>query len=32
LTAMARGTGIILDEFETFQEILVKTDDTSVPR
>jgi rod shape-determining protein MreB and related proteins len=32
LTAVARGTGIILDEFETFQEILVKTDDTSVPR
>jgi len=32
LTAVARGTGVILDEFETFQEVLVNTDDTSIPR
>lgn len=32
LTAVARGTGIILDEFETYQEVLVNNDDTSVPR
>ncbi len=32
LTAVARGTGIILDEFESYQEVLVNTDDTSVPR
>jgi rod shape-determining protein MreB and related proteins len=32
LTAVARGTGIILDEFESFREILLITDDTSTPR
>ena len=32
LTAVARGTGIILDEFESFKEVLLNTDDTSVPR
>lgn len=32
LTAVARGTGVILDDFESFQEVLVNTDDTSVPR
>jgi rod shape-determining protein MreB len=32
LTAVARGTGVILDDFETYQEILLNTDDSSVPR
>jgi rod shape-determining protein MreB len=32
LTAVARGTGVILDDFDTYQEVLVNTDDTSVPR
>lgn len=32
LTAMARGTGIILDDFESFKEVLLNTDDISVPR
>lgn len=32
LTAVARGTGVILDDFDSFQEVLVNTDDTSVPR
>ena len=32
LTAVARGTGVILDDFETFKDILLNTDDTSVPR
>lgn len=32
LTAMARGAGIILDEFESFKEVLLNTDDVSVPR
>ena len=32
LTAVARGAGIILDEFESFKEVLLNTDDTSVPR
>lgn len=32
LTAVARGTGIILDEFDSFKEVLINTDDTSVPR
>jgi rod shape-determining protein MreB len=32
LTAVARGTGVILDDFENFQEVLVNTDDTSTPR
>jgi rod shape-determining protein MreB and related proteins len=32
LTAVARGTGVILDDFDSFQEVLVNTDDTSTPR
>lgn len=32
LTAVARGTGIVLDEFDSFKEVLLNTDDTSVPR
>ena len=32
LTAVARGTGVILDEFDSFQEVLVNTDDTQAPR
>ncbi|MFA6251434.1 MAG: rod shape-determining protein [Candidatus Paceibacterota bacterium] len=32
LTAVARGTGIILEEFDTFKDVLLNTDDTSVPR
>lgn len=32
LTAVARGTGVILDDFESFKEVLINTDDTSVPR
>jgi rod shape-determining protein MreB len=32
LTAVARGTGIIFDEFESFKEVLLNTDDASVPR
>jgi rod shape-determining protein MreB len=32
LTAVARGTGVILDEFDSFKEVLLNTDDTSVPR
>jgi rod shape-determining protein MreB len=32
LTAVARGTGVILDDFESFKEVLLNTDDTSVPR
>ena len=32
LTAVARGTGVILDDFDTYQEVLVNTDDASVPR
>jgi rod shape-determining protein MreB len=32
LTAVARGTGIILDDFESFKEVLINTDDASVPR
>ena len=32
LTAVARGTGIILDEFESFKEVLLNTDDVSVPK
>jgi rod shape-determining protein MreB len=32
LTAVARGTGVILDEFDSFREVLLNTDDTSVPR
>ena len=32
LTAVARGTGIILDEFDNYKEVLLNTDDASVPR
>lgn len=32
LTAVARGAGIILDDFESFKEVLLNTDDVSVPR
>jgi rod shape-determining protein MreB and related proteins len=32
LTAVARGTGVILDELESYQEILLKTDDVAVPK
>lgn len=32
LTAVARGTGIVLDDLESFREVLLNTDDTSVPR
>ncbi|MEI6659857.1 MAG: rod shape-determining protein [bacterium] len=32
LTAVARGTGVVLDEFEEYEEVLVKTHDASVPR
>ncbi len=32
LTAVARGMGIIFDDFESLKEVLVNTDDTSVPR
>ena len=32
LTAVARGTGVILDDFESFREVLVNTDDASAPR
>jgi len=32
LTAVARGTGVILDDFDSFKEVLLNTDDTSVPR
>lgn len=32
LTAVARGTGIILEEFDSFNEVLLNTDDASVPR
>lgn len=32
LTAVARGTGVILDDFDSFKEVLLNTDDASVPR
>jgi len=32
LTAVARGAGVVLDEFDSFKEVLLNTDDTSVPR
>ena len=32
LTAVARGTGVVLDDFENYQEVLLNTDDSSVPR
>lgn len=32
LTAVARGTGVILEEFDSLKEVLLNTDDASVPR
>jgi len=32
LTAVARGAGIILDEFDYYKDVLIKTDEISVPR
>lgn len=32
LTAVARGTGVILDEFDYYKDVLIKTDEISVPR
>ncbi len=32
LTAVARGTGVILDDFDDYKEVLLNTDDSSVPR
>lgn len=32
LTAVARGTGIVFDEFDTFKEVLLNTEDAKVPR
>lgn len=32
LTAVARGTGIILDNFDDYKEVLLNTDDAQVPR
>lgn len=32
LTAVARGAGVLLDDFESYQEVLLNTDDSSVPR
>ncbi len=32
LTAVARGTGVLLDDFDTYKEVLLNTDDSSVPR
>ncbi len=32
LTAVARGTGVILDDFDNYKEVLVHTDEISVPR
>ena len=32
LTAVARGTGVVLDDFDSYQEVLLNTDDSSVPR
>jgi rod shape-determining protein MreB len=32
LTAVARGTGIILQEFDYYKDVLIKTDEISVPR
>jgi len=32
LTAVARGAGVILDDFDNYKEVLVSTDDVSVPR
>jgi rod shape-determining protein MreB len=32
LTAVARGTGVILDDFENYKEVLVNTQDDRTPR
>jgi rod shape-determining protein MreB len=32
LSAVARGTGIILQEFDYYKDVLIKTDEISVPR
>lgn len=32
LTAVARGTGVILDNFDEFKEVLINNNDASVPR
>ena len=32
LTAVARGAGVVLDDFDSYQEVLLNTDDTSVSR
>lgn len=32
LTAVARGTGVVLDDFDSYREVLLNTDDASVPR
>lgn len=32
LTAVARGAGIVLDDLETYKDVLVKTDDEIAPR
>ncbi len=32
LTAVARGTGVILDDFDSYKEVLLSTDDISTPR
>jgi rod shape-determining protein MreB len=32
LTAVARGAGVILADFDSYQEVLLNTDDSSVPR
>ena len=32
LTAFARGAGVILDDFDSYKEVLLNTDDTSVSR
>ena len=32
LTAVARGAGVILDDFDSYKEVLLNTDDTSVSR
>jgi rod shape-determining protein MreB len=32
LTAVARGTGVILDDIEYYQEVLIPTDDVRAPR
>ena len=32
LTAVTRGAGVVLDEFETYKEVLLKTDEESISR